>query len=378
MRIVFDCRSVFEGMGGIGRAAACLAPELAKALPKDELVLLFGTRRPSRPLVQAGNARELQVEAAMIDPEFEQIRLPGLLEEHQADLYHGTCFAVPIAASRTRRIATVHDVVFRSHPELVEDRLRAYLDRWTEVSCDLADSVVTVSEFSRREIAAHYGRPPNEIVVVPNAVSEEFFRIARRPLAGPPYVLYVGALEAKKNIVPLLRGFASFLRQTPELPHLLALVGGLAGELDLDAVFTAEPGLRERVRLLGHVPDDQLAHLYGGASAFVYLSQHEGYGLPPLEAMAVGVPTLVANLTSLPEVTQGAAILVDPHDRDAVGREIARLVQDEALRAELVERGRKAARRFSWADSARKLAQVYKHVEKRGARALKVLAGGAV
>jgi hypothetical protein len=97
----------------------------------------------------------------MLDPIFEQTRLPGLLDELGADVYHGTCFAVPIARGRARwrRVATIHDVVFRRHPELVDDGLRGYLDRWTDVSCELADAVVTVSEFSRREIAALFDRP---------------------------------------------------------------------------------------------------------------------------------------------------------------------------------------------------------------------------
>lgn len=131
MRIVLDCRSVFPGMGGIGRSTACLARELPAALgPEHELVLLLGARRPAEPLAHGPNVCALPSEAAMIDPAFEQLRLPALLRELEADVYHGTCFAVPLAASAVARVATVHDVVFRRRPELVAGSLGEYLARW--------------------------------------------------------------------------------------------------------------------------------------------------------------------------------------------------------------------------------------------------------
>lgn len=205
MRVVLDCRSVYPGMGGIGRCAAALARELPLAAPEDEFVLLAGSRAPDRPLASAPNAKEVRVDAAMLDPLFEQVRLPGLLEEVEADIYHGTCFSVPISCGRAKRVATVHDVVFRRRPELVPDGLRSYLDRWTGVSCELADEVLTVSEFSKSEIRAVYGA---EASVISNGIDERFFTIERRPPDGPPFVLYVGALEPKKNVARLIDAFA--------------------------------------------------------------------------------------------------------------------------------------------------------------------------
>jgi glycosyltransferase involved in cell wall biosynthesis len=372
VRIVFDCRSVFEGMGGIGRATACLARQLPAALPEHEVVLLFGARRPAGTFVTGANVQEVNAESAMIDPEFEQVRLPGLLEELGASVYHGTCFATPIARGETKLVATIHDVVFKRHPELVDEGLRAYLDRWTRVSCATADALVTVSNFSRGEILELY-ECRREVDVVPNAVDERFFGAARARAAAP-YVLYVGSIEAKKNILPLLRGFAALVRAHPEVKHDLVLVGGAGGaRFDLPAALASEPSIAGRVRALGHVSDAHLERLYAGADAFAYLSEYEGFGLPPLEAMAAGVPTLVSDRSSLPEVTGGGALVVDPHDAEAVGSALFSLLEGDGT--DLVSRGREAARRFSWEASARQLAAIYERVV--APAPFKVLVGGA-
>ncbi|HZU99355.1 MAG TPA: glycosyltransferase family 1 protein [Planctomycetota bacterium] len=361
MRIVLDCRSVFDGMGGIGRATASLARELPRALTKgQELALIFGARRPKEPLAQ--NVQEVTADAAMIDPEFEQIRLPALLEELRADVYHNPCFATPLAPGAAKTIATVHDVVFKRRPDLVEPKLRTYLDRWTQTSCEYADAVLTVSDYSRREIQKLYGRDAS---VIPNAVGEEFFRIERKPIDGPPFVLYVGSIEPKKNVEELILGFDALFAKKRDLEHHLVLAGSVS-------YMPAVPErAKSRVHFLGHVPEEHLRRLYGAASAFAYLSEYEGFGLPPLEAMAAGVPTVVADRTSLPEVTDGAAELVDPQKPTDVARGLgAALEGRDQLR---IERGRKAAARFEWQKSARMLAEVYEAVTQPS---LKVLVGG--
>jgi alpha-1,3-rhamnosyl/mannosyltransferase len=333
------------------------------ALPKAEFFFLTGARRPESTLSTAPNAREIAVQAAMIDPEFEQVRLPALLDELGADIYHGTAFAIPIAKTRAKRVATVHDVVFRRRPELVEEGLRGYLDRWTDVACDLADAIVTVSEFSRREIRALYPRFSPRIEVIPNAVDDAFFEPPPMRVAGDPYVLYVGALETKKNIGPLLRGFAALLRMAPDLPHALVLVGARGGApFDLERALAAEPALQGRVHAPGIVGEAEVRALYAQATALCYLSEYEGFGLPPLEALAAGTPCVVSDRASLPEVTAGAAIVVDPFDEDAIARALLAVIRDSSLRALLEKTGRAAARRYAWSKSAARLAALYREL----------------
>ncbi len=361
MKVVLDCRSVFPGMGGIGRATAELARHLPAHLPHDELVLLTGARAPGEPLAEAPNVTVVPVDAAMIDSRFEQVRLPSLLDALEADVYHNPCFAVPIVGGQVARVATVHDVVFRRHPELVDRRLREYLDRWTHVSCELAEVVVTVSQFSRRELQAVYGCPPERIEVIPNAVDERFFGVARRAPLGAPFVLYVGSIEPKKNVQVLIDAFDRLRALDPSLPHQLVLVGGLGGaDMDLEAVLERVPESRGRVHVLGRVSDAALLELYAAADLFCYLSQYEGFGLPPLEAMAVGVPTIVSDRASLPEVVRDAAVIVDPDEPEQVARAMRGLLTQPGRAATYARHGKARAHQFSWARAARQLATAYR------------------
>lgn len=361
MKVVLDCRSVFPGMGGIGRTAAELARHLPAHLPHDELVLLMGSRAPDTPLAEAANVSVVAVDAAMIDPKFEQVQLPALLDALEADVYHNPCFAVPIVGGDVARVATVHDVVFRRHPELVDRRLREYLDRYTHVTCELAEAVVTVSEFSRREIQAVYGRPAERIDVIPNAVDERLFNVARRAPLGAPFVLYVGSIEPKKNVHVLIEAFDRLRALDPSLPHQLVLVGGAGGaDMDLEAVLDRVPGSRTQVHALGRVSDASLHELYAAADLFCYLSQYEGFGLPPLEAMAVGVPTIVSDRASLPEVVRDAAVIVDPDEPEQVARAMRGLLTQPRRAATYARQGKARARQFSWTRAARQLASTYR------------------
>src|SRR5512135_1796166 len=137
-RIALDCRSVFDGMGGIGRYAAMLGGALPLMDKDNGYYLLFTNRKGKAPLSRAPNAEERVFECGMIDTRWEQLDLPGELASIGADLYHSTCFSLPVAGGARRNVATVHDVIFRRHPELVDSRLREYLDRWTAVALDLA------------------------------------------------------------------------------------------------------------------------------------------------------------------------------------------------------------------------------------------------
>ena len=366
MRVALDCRAVFPGMGGIGRSTAALARTLPGALePGDELFLLTGLHPPGpgaiEPVAPRVRVEVVPTGASMVDPVFEQVALPALLRELEADLVHTPCFTTPIAASAQARVATVHDVVFRRHPELVEEGLRAYLDRWTRVSCRLADAVVTVSAFSRHEIEACYGRPPGALAVVPNGVDPCFATLERRPASGPPYLLYVGALEPKKDLKTLLAAFGMLAASEPDLPHELVLAGGKGGQaLDLEALLQELGPARARVHALGHVPEPQLLSLYAGAAAFVYLSRYEGFGLPPLEAMAAGVPTVVSNRAALPEVVGVGALVVDTGSAAAVACALAALLRDQGRLAAIAQAGRERARSFRWEEAAGKLVEVYR------------------
>ncbi len=351
MKILFDGRSAFHGMGGIGRYTWSLLKEFAALDRDDDFLCTFTHLSPPEPISLPGNFRVRLFEAGMVDERFDQLVMPGLLKREKIDLYHNPTFAVPLIRTGTKTIATIHDVVFRRHAELVEPRLRDYLDTATRRACKLADQLITVSEFSKREIVELYGVDPAKIEVIPNGVhappAEVKGSVAKFGLTPGRYVLYVGSIEKKKNLELLVDGFAR-LKATD---LTLALAG--SGRVE------AGP---KNVRPLGYVAPDDLELLYANALVFVYPSLYEGFGLPPLEAMARGVPTIVARTSALPEVVGDGAELVDPHDVGALAETILALEGDPARRESLAARGRDRARDFTWKRSAERHLELYRKV----------------
>ena len=369
MRIAIDCRSVFQGMGGIGQYAWSLVREFAQLDATNRYVCYFTHLDPPEALQLPANFVIRSFQAGMIDERFDQFILPTLLREDRIDVYHNPTFAVPVVRNGTRTVATIHDVVFRRHPNLVEPKLRRYLDIATRRACNSADRLITVSEFSKKEMVELFEVPPDRVTVISNGVR------APAHLAAPSaqtqrglmelglerhrYALYVGSVEPKKNIDLLLRGFRSAVDRLAGFDLKLALAGPRGTEpYDVDS-RVKELGISGCVSLLGFVPSDLLEILYRSALLFIYPSLYEGFGLPPLEAMARGVPTIVSNASSLPEVVGDAAILVDPLNPEPLSDAILDLVRDSRRREDLGGKGIERAERFSWRRSAKAHLDVY-------------------
>lgn len=367
-RIALDCRSVFPCMGGIGRHTANLARALAGVDGRNEYVLVFTHRKGESALTATETFRELSFEAGMIDQHWEQLQLPTVLSDNDIELYHNTCFSLPVVQTTRWRIATVHDVVFRVHPGLVDPGLCDYLDRWTEHSLDAADSVITVSEFSKGEIVRAYGTPPEKIHVIYNGVEARFDPTSAAGAGGhvrgkynlpDSFVLYVGALEPKKNIDRLLAAFALLVKSGEAQGRKLVLAGGRGGR-DYDAkTAIARAGIAEHVLVTGYVDDEDMVSLLQAADLFVYPSLYEGFGLPPLEAMACGVPTVVSDATSLPEVVGEGALIAPAEDVGGLAETMARGLRDETLRRQLADRGRRRAAEFTWERAAQQTLALY-------------------
>lgn len=369
MRIAIDCRSVFDGMGGIGRYCACIVNALA-TLDGGNEYFLFLTDRPQSELRRLpGNMHVVTYQAGMIDENWEQFQLPSELDAMEIGVYHSTCFALPIIRGERQYIATIHDVVFDEHPEWVDDRLRRHLSRWSAYAAGVADAIVTVSEFSRARIAARYGVPGDTITVLPNGVSPEFRPIkdaacreeVRKHYGLPEsFLLYVGSLEVKKGIRVLLTAYRQCLDDGLELP--LVLVGGSGGQGYDVAKDIEELSLSEHVMRVGRVPDVHLPVLYAMATCFAFPSLYEGFGFTPLEAMACGAPTVVSDSTSLPEVVGEAAVIVPAGDSRALADALSKVGSDPELRAELSKKGPRQAAKFSWDRAAKGLLQLYERI----------------
>jgi glycosyltransferase involved in cell wall biosynthesis len=258
-----------------------------------------------------------------------------------------------------RQVVTIHDVVPLDHPEWLNSRFAAWYRFLTPKLARRVARVITVSEFTKSRLLETTGIADEKVVVVPLGVDARFgpqssvdveSAIQQLGLPTSRYVLSLGSLEPRKNLGRLLRAWEVIYRRLPE--DVWLVVSGAKGK---SLVFQDVPELKAlppRVFLTGHVPDELLPALYAGAMAFAYLSVYEGFGLPPLEAMASGTPTLVGNRASLPEVVGDAAVQVDPFDIEAIADGLHRLIEDSSLRAVLREKGLERSGQFNWDKTA--------------------------
>lgn len=274
-----------------------------------------------------------------------------------------------------KKIVFVHDMAYRAHPDTVRCLTKVNLKMNMKRSVLRADHIVTISKFSRREIAKYFHFLKNSISIIPCGVDHKVFhpnyekREVRRVLEKynitASYILYLGTIEPRKNLERLLYGYHEAAQKTPELPQLI-LAGGDGWRNR--SIYAAVKKLRldGKVRFLGYVDAMDRPLLLNGAWAFVFPSIYEGFGIPPLEAMACGVPVVTSNAASLPEVVGDAAVKVNPYSIREIAEAICLVCQDEDLRKELRERGIERAKKFKWEYAAEKLEKVIREVASVG------------
>lgn len=302
------------------------------------------------------------------DTYYMHLLLPQRACSVDADLLHTPASRLPLRGT-IPTITTIHDVIPLVFPELFRLRERITLGLYFRAVRHSATHVITVSEQSRSDIHRLLGIDRNRISVTYNGVSSSFRPLAPSVIAQrlahyrieQPYILSVCTLEPRKNLVRVLQAFAQ-LRHTHKVPHRLVLVGR-RGWLEKPIFETARAlGIAEHIQFTGFVPDDVLPALYSGADVFVYPSLYEGFGLPPLEAIACGCPTVTSNISSLPEVVGNAALLVDPLDVEAIADGVLRIVGNLALREALQRAGFERAPQFTWSRCADETIKVYQRV----------------
>ena len=368
-------RSIRPGATGVGRSAANLLDALADHFPPGSITAFVTRDAP------AIDARVRAARAPLPTPSeyarafWEQTLVPSQCVARRLDVYHSPNFILPFALP-TPAIVTVHDLTYLT-ASLHRRRSHLYLSVMTHFAVHRARAVVTVSQHVARQIRAHFPAVAARLHVIPNGV-DPLFRAPRDPDrlfpdrtfqeaygVDRPYILYVGTLEPRKNLPSLVTAFEQAVTQSG-LPHLLVLAGPRGWKLNaLDAVVARSP-LASRIWQPGYIPEHLLPSCYAGADLFVYPSLDEGFGLPPLEAMTMGVPVITSNTSSLPEVVGDAALLVDPNDGQALAQGIIAVLTDRTIADRLRAAGPPWAARFSWASTARQYADVYAQVAAGG------------
>jgi glycosyltransferase involved in cell wall biosynthesis len=295
-----------------------------------------------------------------------QLVLPGILRELRPDLVHFTNYLAPLA-SRVPYVVSFHDMTLSLFPEHHTLKKRLLTSSLLPVVARRARLILTPSNSTRRDVVRLLGVPDQRVRVIPYAAAPSFRRagegaerLAARFGVEPPYFLYVGTLEPRKNLVRALRAFA---RALPALgAHRFVLVGERGWKYGEILRESARPELAGRVLFLGYVAEELLPLLYTHATALVYPSLYEGFGLPVVEAMACATPVLTSRSSSLAEIAGSAALLVDPGDELELASGLRALAQDAALRSALAERGPSRASTFSWERTGRETAAAYQAV----------------
>jgi glycosyltransferase involved in cell wall biosynthesis len=274
-------------------------------------------------------------------------------------------------------IVTVHDLLEHMYGARDGSNLRRSLHiRLTGRALRKAARVLAVSQFTKNEIEKLFGTPGDRIEVVYNAIDERFLRghasaadrqlIAERYQVNYPFLLYTGAIRPHKNVVRIIEAFSALkteLEKEQQLPDLKLIIIGddLSSHPDLRRTVIRS-GVQNDVRFLGFVPIEVLRIFYDVAKVFVFPSLYEGFGLPPLEAMAHGTPVVTSNGSSLPEVAGNAAVLVNPENVFEIRRALQKALLDPALRARMKQRGYEQAQRFSWTISVQRILDIYREV----------------
>ena len=355
--------------GGQGTYIRELIPALSRIDPSLQITLFHSKfddqRRRLEPWMEQYRIEELPWTMRRVYPSWSVLGRPRLPEHiESADILHApTPAGLPPSGPRQRSVVTVHDVAFLVRSDLFPRRwlwtYRAGLARAVRT----ADALIAVSRHTAEDVVRRAHADRAKVHVVPLAAAVPATEPAAEALARfairAPYILFVGTLEPRKNLIALVRAYRRLAARG--FDHSLVLAGGwgwnsgpLKQELSVEA-----PG---SIVLTGGASDEEVDALYRGAGALVYPSLYEGFGLPVLEAMARGVPCVVSKTTSLPEVAGDAAVFVDPKNVEELASAIERVAGDPGLREDLRKRGLARAAEFSWDETARKTLDVYKSI----------------
>ncbi|MFP5322140.1 MAG: glycosyltransferase family 4 protein [Acidimicrobiia bacterium] len=316
-------------------------------------------------LVPAGVvARTPPLPARPLHRAWQRVSLPRLDRlVGRPDVVHGPNFVVPPA--RAARVATVHDLTTLRFPELCHADTLRFPDIVRRAAAEGA-WIHAPSHAVRDEVVAELGLDPERVVAVPNGFDTPVGDAqVGRALAGVDrYLLAVGTVEPRKDLPSLVAAVDRLAADHPDL--VLVHAGGDGWQVERLAEAVAAMAHPERFRRLGHVPHDQLGHLYAGARAFAYPSVYEGFGIPVLEAMAVDVPVVTTDVPAVREVAGDAALIVDPGDVDALAEAIGRAWTDESWRQEAVRRGRARCERYSWDACVDGIVELYRRAAGSG------------
>lgn len=365
---------------GVGHYTFELAKSLALASPADQVEIIspfpFLPANQSEAAQEAwpANLRAAQVKVNLIERNWWTVGLPRYLKRKSPGLFHGTNYDIPLW-QHCPTVLTIHDLSDLLFPHTREAKNVWRARRRLPLMARTATQIVTPSESVRLEVIEHLHVPPERVTAVPEAARaifrplppEQTIEIRKRLGVEDYFLLFVGTIEPRKNLIVLLKAFRDLLTTTELQPQLV--IAGKKGWLSEKLFgFVRELGLEERVNFTGYLSDDELCALYSSCRIFIYPSIYEGFGLPPLEAMACGAPVIAGFIPSISEVLGGAARLLAPDNVNGLTDSINTLLKDRNERQRLASAGLARARNYSWDRTAELMLGVYREARERHAR----------
>lgn len=375
MQIGLDGLPLTTPKTGVGHYTFELAQALAKLESESRFELLYPSTYPvlgfPDPTSVPANLRLKRVRVGLLGRQWWSAGLPRYIRRNGFDLFHGTNYDVPLWR-KCATVLTIHDLSVLLHPETHTRRSVRRAQRRLPLMVRIADKIITPTETVRRELCEHFKVAPEKVFAIPEA-ARECFRpmefadaesVRQRLGMGGEFLLAVGTIEPRKNLAVLISAFEEVLRSLPGSSLQLVIAGG-AGWLS-GPVFEAiaKSLVTNRILLTDYLHDDDLRALYASCSAFIYPSLYEGFGLPPLEAMACGAPVIASDIPTFRETLDEAAHFFDPENSQQLSEAIIQVTRNQDLRQRLMSAGLQQAQKFSWERTARLTLEVYEAAQK--------------
>lgn len=296
--------------------------------------------------------------------------LPPFINHDRMELIHFPDHILPLWPIRAKTVITVHDLAFVKYPQFYNFTKRWYKNLLAPSSINRADKIIAVSQTTKRDLIGQYDIPEDKIKVIYNGVADKFKPLdlgeaekerRKKKYSFKRFLLFVGTIEPRKNLKGLIESFSEISKKEPDLGLVICgKLGWLTGDI-LNAMSK-----HPNILYLKYVSDEDLVELYNLAEIFVYPSFYEGFGFPPLEAMACGTPVIAGRTSSLPEVLGEAAWFIDPQDPRQIAQAIEKLLNDLGLCQNMIEKGFKQARTFTWKKTAEATWKLYQEMIKHG------------
>lgn len=371
MRVAIDGIPLASPLTGVGHYTLELAKGLAAVSSTDDFALVS----PAPPLAHAAleverhssaNLREIHLNSNRLNRYWWGLRLPLILARSSFDLFHGTNYDIP-RWGNVPSVLTIHDLSLLLHSDTHRPRLAERAQRRLPAATRLAKMIITGSDSVKREIVEHLRVPSDKVAVTPYAQRSSFKPV---PLAETVetrlrlgiednFILFVGTIEPRKGLLTLVEAYADLVRHAMLQPQLV--IAGPQGWLMDDFLSSISGlGLEDRIRFTGYVSDQDLTALYSSCVAFIYPSIYEGFGFPPLEAMACGAPVITTDIPVLRETVGSAACLVPAANKQQLAESILEVVENKGYRERLSRAGLEHSKRFSWDRTARLTLDVYR------------------